>query len=99
MPVNIYFTGAVGVSWTSVREQDSDGDTVSNASDMGLGLNLDIGKEWWVSDNWGLGVAARLWYTALTHKQDLGISSGGGDTISTDFKLGALAVLFSATYQ
>jgi len=98
MPVNIYFTGAVGLSWTSVREQDSNGDTVSKASDMGLGVNLDIGKEWWVSDNWGLGVAARLWYTALTDKQDLGISSTG-DTVSTDFKLGALAVLFSATYQ
>lgn len=87
MPANLYFTGAVGLSYLSV-----DSGTDSASSDVGLGLNLDFGKEWWASDNWGLGVAGRFWFTTLTDE-----SSSFG--VSEDWTYLAFAILFSATYQ
>jgi hypothetical protein len=90
MPINLYITGVVGPSWISVggSSVDSDGDTLS--TDVGFGLNFDIGKEWWVGDNWGLGVAGRLWVTGVEHESSLG-------PIQYGFVGGAL--MFSATYQ
>jgi hypothetical protein len=86
MPVNIYLTGAVGVSWLSASYRGDDG----RSTDAGLGVNLDVGKEFWVGDNWGLGIAGQFWWSTLT-EEDGGIESHvsmiGG------------AVLFSATYQ
>jgi hypothetical protein len=86
MPANVYLTGAIGLSWLRYTNQNGD----SAATDIGPGINVDIGKEWWVSDNWGLGVAARFWYTHVS-----------GKDASIDYKddfIGA-GVLFSATYQ
>jgi hypothetical protein len=90
MPINLYVTGVVGPSWISVggSSVDEDGDTLS--SDVGFGLNFDVGKEWWVGDNWGLGVAGRFWVTGVEHEAGIG-------TIQYGF-LGA-GVMFSATYQ
>lgn len=87
MPVNLYLTGAVGMSW--IRAANADENT-SYTSDIGLGLNADVGKEWWVSDNWGLGVAGRFWYTHATDKEA---------SINVKYDMTGFALLFSATYQ
>ena len=39
--------------------QDDYGNT-RYQSKAGLGLHFMIGKEWWVSEQWGIGVAATL---------------------------------------
>lgn len=52
MPENIYFSAAVTLP---VIVQEMSGET--GTSNRGTGLSFAIGKEWWVSDNWGLGVA------------------------------------------
>lgn len=85
MPVNIYLTAALGMSWANVSDS-----TDSASSDMGIGVNFDVGKEWWVSDSWGIGLAGRFWYTHVTEE------SGG---LSADLDFTAFGVLFSATYQ
>jgi hypothetical protein len=85
MPSNVYLTGALGVSRLDGETDESDSTT-----DFGFGANADIGKEWWGSDDWGLGIAARLWLTHLTN------SEPGGDVT---YNLFGFAVLFSATYN
>jgi hypothetical protein len=86
MPINLYLTAAVGGSWLNVQNRNGD----SATSGGGLGLNFDLGKEWWVSDNWGLGVALRFWYSHVSGKDS---SIGYSDNF-----LG-YGIVFSATYQ
>lgn len=84
MPANAYVSFSVGPASQSL---DSHGTTFE--SDRGLGVNVTVGKEWWVSDNWGLGVAGHLLYANV----------GGGDLSSSDIKTLAYGILFSATYN
>jgi hypothetical protein len=56
MPANFYFSGAI--SGTSLILKDS-GSQVGTAT-TGIGLHLGLGKEWWVSANWGLGIGGEL---------------------------------------
>jgi hypothetical protein len=52
-PSNFFFSGALGVSgFGSTRAWDHSG--------SGLTGRLSFGKEWWVSSNWGLGLAAEV---------------------------------------
>jgi hypothetical protein len=59
MPTNLYATAAVGMSW--LRFESSGGH--QQYTYPGFGLNADVGKEWWIAADVGLGAAARFWYT------------------------------------
>jgi len=85
MPANVYVTGAIGLSNVEIAV-DGGG---SDSSDTGVGVNVDVGKEWWVGDNWGLGVVGRFWYTHAT------IDAAVDETLNL---LGGV-LGFSATYQ
>lgn len=85
-PSNYYITGAVGMAKSSNK---SNGTTYK--TDSGYGVNVLIGKEWWVSDNWGLGLAGQLLYTNCPDKSIAGVRP---DVQSTSF-----GVLLSATYN
>ena len=61
MPANIYVTGSLGMA-DATLEVDGYGEF---ESDSGLGVNLAVGKEWWVSDNWGLGVAGQVFFADI----------------------------------
>jgi hypothetical protein len=91
MPLNLSFTGVVGpaVNSLSYRPDDSDEDR-SNSSDAGFGMNLDIGKEWWVSRQTGIGVAGRFWFATTKFENDFREST---------LSFLAFAVMFSLTYQ
>ncbi len=52
MPVNIYLSGSIGVGKLTI-----DGYGFSGSTDAGFVADLTLGKEWWVGNNWGLGVA------------------------------------------
>jgi hypothetical protein len=58
MPINLYATVAVGMSW--MRFASSRGN--EQYAYPGIAVNADIGKEWWISADVGLGAAARFWY-------------------------------------
>lgn len=88
MPANVYLTLAFGLSWLSTNRNRSNPDL--STSDTGIATNLDVGKESWVSDNWGLGLSARFWWTHTT--DDAAIFDG------TYNMLGG-TVQFSATYN
>jgi len=56
MPVNVYVTSAITASNLSITD---DGDELAD-TDSGPALHLGVGKEWWVSRNWGIGVGAEV---------------------------------------
>src|SRR5690606_26465899 len=57
MPVNLYISGAFGVSKLS----ESRGRATAVDSRAGYGTMLSVGKEWWLgrTGEWGLGAALR----------------------------------------
>jgi hypothetical protein len=86
LPANVYFTGVIG----AVRAAfESRGET-SAFDKTGFELDLDVGKEWWVGDYWGLGVAARFAYVSIPPAD--GVSA-------SNFKGLNIGLLFSATYN
>ncbi len=85
MPANVYLSGTLALTRVTAKQGGADAN-----SEYGGGLQLAVGKEWWVSDNWGLGVAGQLF--GSTNKAN---SSSNAPTLST---WGA-AVAFSATYN
>jgi hypothetical protein len=52
MPANVYLSGSVGGGTL-----DAEGPGSSGSSDLGLVIDVTLGKEWWVGNSWGLGVA------------------------------------------
>lgn len=85
MPSNLY----VGLLLASVEDSitfDIYDEEIEAESDSGPHLTLNAGKEWWVSDNWGLGLGA-----------DLGVGRvPDGDDNFDNF---TFSVNFSATYN
>ena len=58
MPANVYLSFAPGIT----RLTFETGNTAVS-SDWGPGAKLAVGKEWWVGDHWGLGIAAEVFLT------------------------------------
>jgi hypothetical protein len=61
MPVNMYLSGSGGIAWLS-----SEGDDLESIdSDPGFALDATLGKEWWVGNSWGLGIAGAVGYHSI----------------------------------
>ncbi len=84
MPSNFYVTVTPSITSLSVNSSGSTSNTES-----GLGVQLAGGKEWWVSDHWGLGLNLQL---AISSNKDKG-------TNPPTWGSSSLAVAFSATYN
>ncbi len=63
MPTNLYFSGSVGLASLSVETDVGAGET-----DRGPAFELALGKEWWVGNSWGLGVAGAIGYHSVPEK-------------------------------
>lgn len=85
MPVNVYLSGTLALTRITARQGGTDAN-----SEWGGGLQLAVGKEWWVSDNWGVGVAGQLFGSS-----NAASSAANAPTLSS----WGLAVAFSATYN
>ena len=83
-PHNIYLSGTLAMGQVTIQV---DGDEVAE-SDFGPGISLMVGKEWWVSPNWGVGIAGQVFAGKMKDKND-------GPDISTT----AAAIAFSATFN
>lgn len=84
MPVNLYVSGTLALTRVVVESNGADANT-----ELGVGARLSVGKEWWVSDNWGLGLAAHL---GLSSNEDKGANAARFGTWTS-------GVSFSATYN
>jgi len=93
-PSNIHFSGTLAFSQvTQSNSSSSNSNNSVDLTEMGLGLSLMFGKEWWVSHDWGLGGACMLHIASMKTKQE---TAGIPDTKMTAT---ALSFLFSATYN
>ena len=86
MPMNIFVSSSLGAV-AFVVDKANEG-KVDASSDKGFGFQFSVGKEWWVSDNWGIGVEAALTYGSANDQNDAGEMSGMG-----------INVMFSATFN
>lgn len=84
MPGNWYVAATPSVTWLKVGEGSSQG-----TYQWGLGLHAAFGKEWWVSDNWGLGLNATA---ALSGNE-------GSGTGQSTWGSAAFGLNLSATYD
>ena len=64
MPVNMYLSGSAGFG---TLQLDAD-NGVDGETDTGFAMDLTLGKEWWVGDSWGLGLAGGFTYHSLPEK-------------------------------
>ena len=39
---------------------------LTKGSDVGFSLEVDVGKEWWADEEWGVGVTGRFGYANLS---------------------------------
>ena len=85
MPVNVYVSATLGASQVTVN----DGDMEVASSKLGFGASVMVGKEWWVSSDWGIGAALKLFGGAMKDKGDNAPTWTGG----------AAALMFSATFN
>jgi hypothetical protein len=84
MPANVYLSATVALTKVTLEVNGSSADTQA-----GFGAQLGIGKEWWVSSHWGLGLVG---HASFSSNKDQGTNAS---TIST---LG-FGLAFSATYN
>jgi len=69
-PTNILISGSLGIGNYTLSNDEED---IDISTDRGLGLQLKLGKEWWVSNKWGLGVAVTYSHLGLTNKPGGGL--------------------------
>jgi len=60
MPANVYLSGNIGMGFLTL-----DTDFGDDTSDPGIALDLSVGKEWWVGNSWGLGLAGAFGYHSI----------------------------------
>lgn len=93
MPINIYGTIALGMAnlYLEIDDRRLYDRVETKGSDIGFFVEVDVGKEWWVDSDWGVGVIGRFSYINLPPED----SESSTDRIHT-FTGG---VLLSATYN
>ena len=91
MPANFFLGATVGLSRVAVQlgGRLTSGGTDYNTQ-VGIAGQLAGGKEWWVSDSWGLGLK---WEVTITANKD---NSSSNSPTWTGF---AFTIGFSATYN
>jgi hypothetical protein len=90
MPRNIFVSASVGSG--SFSYNDADNLDSNWHTDPGFSFQIKAGKEWWVSKNWGLGIAAS--YTMLNSDYSL-IGSSSSETWSSN----KFSIVFNATFN
>lgn len=92
MPAHVYVSAAVLSVQMQIAEdaqdRNNDDDREERASELGTGVQIRVGKEWWVSEEWSLGVAASYLRASIPEKD-----------LSNDWAVNNFALTFTATYN
>jgi hypothetical protein len=83
---NLYLSATFGLA--AFGANDGNGVRV-DSSRSGAAFDFMVGKEWWVSRDWGLGIAGELMAASLKDKNTPGLT----------WSASGLSILFSATYN
>lgn len=89
MPSNIYFSLSLLTSQASFEYNNTKGE-----SQYGFGVNAMIGKEWWISNQWAMGVAINGYYSSMKDKGSI-----GGYNYEYDINNFSFGVMLSVTYN
>jgi len=81
-PYNFFVSGSLGP--VKFGLSDDDDSVIKAASEFGFGFQLAAGKEWWISENWGLGASVAVTY-------------GSVDEDDEDMEMSAMAINFMIT--
>lgn len=87
-PVNLYFSGTL--TFTEISFSNTNTAVPLDSTNLGIGLSFMVGKEWWVTRDWGIGIAGQIHVATM------------GDTVSgydTRMRAATFSMLFSATYN
>lgn len=84
--LNAYLSADIGTATTRLTVGST-----NTSSKSGIGVNVQIGKEWWVSKNWGLGAALFYHYSSM----DDDVTGSVIPRITNS----VIGVAFSATYN
>ena len=87
MPINIYISAGICSNIGRIE-----GNVLETDNIFGSGFFCSVGKEWWVSKNWGLGLAIYYYYGKMETDEDIFI-----DQYTITDRIFGLA--FSATYN
>ena len=85
----MHLQGMLGLAGISVQDSTSKASSAENSA-VGFGLVVGVGNEWWVADQWSLGVLGRFQAASLTWERD---GTKGSATVLVP------GVLLSATYH
>lgn len=83
---NLYLSGTLLFSRLDFSDSDTT-DTLAS-TDVGIGTVLSVGKEWWVTGDWGIGVAGQFAGATMKDQND-----------GPRWNIWSLALVFSATYN
>lgn len=65
MPQNVFISGTLGIGGFTITSGEN-----TSSTQKGFGLFVKLGKEWWISKNWDLGLSAGFNYTNVNNKAD-----------------------------
>jgi hypothetical protein len=89
MPANLYLSFSIGFATLDAKVEAPDGSILRDSA-RGFALDFTVGKEWWKSDNWGVGVAGDFGYLNIEN------SLPGAKEVWTG---GQLGLRLTATYN
>jgi hypothetical protein len=88
MPVNVFISADLSAVQGVVGNTEAD---TSESSDTGWSLSLSVGKEWWISDNWGIGAAVVATYGVMPNE----VTYGEDETLIHKY----MGIAITATYN
>ena len=84
MPENVYISATAGVSTFAMVDLPNVAQT-----ERGVNIYIEVGKEWWISKNWGFGLAGTYTHANISSQSNLGVelidSNGFSLLFSTTF--------------
>ena len=86
-PINLYLSTAFGVGFHAAVGVGAN-NVAFTLSKAGFAMEFLLGKEWWVSENWGLGIATQLIF--------MNVADAEADVHWNDVGIG---ILMTATYN
>ena len=86
--INLFVSGAISAAWLAATTEN--GDELARTG-VGNALSLAVGKEWWISANWGLGLALELAGGRIPDQPGMGQLD--------PWRIGAASLVFSATFN
>jgi hypothetical protein len=91
-PVNVFLAATILYGRARITDTTTENNLFETKS--GRVFELLLGKEWWVSDNWGLGASVQAILATLQGKAPI----QAGELVP-EWKVSSFSLLFSATYN